>query len=74
MCSTGTPENTENDHEINCIPDLDSVTKLKYDNIYRNIVLNALGNIIIVDNLVNANRISKMIHYTYKNIITICFI
>ena len=39
---------------------------VKYDNIYRNIVLNALGNIIIVDNLVNANRISKLIHYSYK--------
>ena len=39
---------------------------VKFDNTYRNIILNALGNTIIVDNLVNANRLSKMINHTYK--------
>ena len=39
---------------------------VKYDNTYRNIIFNALGNTIIVDNLVNANRISKLINYMYK--------
>ena len=39
---------------------------VKYDNTYRNIILNTLGNIIIVDNLINANRISKVINYMYK--------
>lgn len=39
---------------------------VKFDNTYRNIILNALGNTIIVDNLVNANRIAKMINHTYK--------
>lgn len=41
-------------------------TLVKFDNTYRNVVLNALGNTIIVDNLVNANRLSKMINNTYK--------
>ena len=39
---------------------------VKYDPTYRNIILNTLGNTIIVDNLVNANRIGKIINYTYK--------
>jgi len=39
---------------------------VKYESTYRNVVLNALGNIIIVDNLVNANRISKLINHIYK--------
>ncbi len=39
---------------------------VKYDPTYRNIILNTLGNTIIVDNLVNANRIGKTINYTYK--------
>ncbi len=39
---------------------------VKYDLKYRNIILNALGNTIIVDNLVNANRLSKIINHTYK--------
>ena len=39
---------------------------VKYDNLYRNIIMNALGNTIIVDNLVNANRIAKAINHTYK--------
>ena len=39
---------------------------VKYNSIYRNIILNQLGNVIIVDNLTNANRIGKLINYMYK--------
>lgn len=39
---------------------------VKYDKKYHNIVSNQLGNIIIVDNLDNANVISKKINYRYR--------
>ncbi len=39
---------------------------VKYNPIYRNVVLNQLGNIIVVDNLNNANRIGRLINYAYK--------
>ena len=39
---------------------------VKYDPTYRSIILNTLGNTLVVDNLVNANRIGKLINYTYK--------
>lgn len=39
---------------------------VKYNSIYRNIVLNQLGNVIIVDNLTNGSRISKLINFMYK--------
>ena len=39
---------------------------VKYNSLYRNIVLNQLGNVIIIDNLTNANRIGKLINYMYK--------
>jgi chromosome segregation protein len=39
---------------------------VKFNPMYHNVVLNALGNIIIVDNLVSANRIGKLINYVYK--------
>ncbi len=38
----------------------------KYDNLYRNIVLNQLGNVIVVKDLSAGNRISKKINYSYK--------
>ena len=40
--------------------------KVKYDKIYYNIVSNQLGNIILVDNIDSANRISKKINQRYK--------
>ena len=40
--------------------------KVKYDKVYYNIVSNQLGNIILVDNIDNANRISKKINQRYK--------
>lgn len=43
---------------------------VKYDKKYQNIILNQLGNIIVVDNIDNANKISKKINYRYR-IVTI---
>lgn len=40
--------------------------KVKYDKMYYNIVSNQLGNIILVDNIDSANRISKKINQRYK--------
>ena len=39
---------------------------VKYENIYKNIILNQLGNIIITDNLDSATNISKKINNKYK--------
>ena len=39
---------------------------VKYDKTYHNIVLNQLGNVLIVDNISNANKISKVINNYYK--------
>ena len=39
---------------------------VKYEPKYSNIVTNQLGNVIVSDNLDNANKISKLINYKYK--------
>ena len=39
---------------------------VKYDEKYRNIVLNQLGNIIVTNSIDNANRLSKLINNHYK--------
>ncbi len=39
---------------------------LEYDNLYKNIILNQFGNIILVDNLKNGNNISKLINNRYR--------
>ena len=39
---------------------------IKYNPIFQNIILNQLGNVIVVDNLVNANLISRKINHLYK--------
>ncbi len=39
---------------------------VKYNPIYRNIVLNQLGNVIIAKDLNGANKIGKLINYLYK--------
>ena len=39
---------------------------VNYDKIYHNIVLNQLGNVLIVDNLDSANKIAKLINNYYK--------
>lgn len=41
-------------------------TLVKYDPKYKNIIENQLGNIIVVDNIENANKISKLIHNSYR--------
>lgn len=37
-----------------------------YEPNYQNIVANLLGNIVVVDNLTNANQIAKQLHYRYR--------
>ena len=37
-----------------------------FDPKYRNVVLNALGNVIVVDNLTNATNVAKIINHMYK--------
>lgn len=39
---------------------------VKYDDLYKNIVLNQMGNIIVTSNLDSANRISKRINHQYR--------
>ncbi len=39
---------------------------VKYNKLYSNIILNQLGNVIVVDNIDHANEISKKINYKYK--------
>lgn len=39
---------------------------VKYDSNYKSAILNQLGNIIVVDNIENANRISKKINHKYR--------
>ena len=39
---------------------------VKYDKLYSNIIKNQLGNVIVVDTIDNANRISKKIDYKYR--------
>ena len=39
---------------------------VKYNPIYKGIIENQLGNVIVVDNIDNANRISKIINHMYK--------
>ncbi len=39
---------------------------VKYDLKYAGIIKNQLGNVIVVDNIDNANRISKIINYKYR--------
>ena len=39
---------------------------VKYDNKYKNIIMNQLGNVILCDTIENANKISKVISNRYK--------
>ena len=39
---------------------------VKFDNTYKNIIENLLGNVIVVDTIDNANKISKKINYKYR--------
>lgn len=39
---------------------------VKYDEKYKNIIKNQLGNILVIDNIDNANKISKKLNYRYR--------
>ncbi len=39
---------------------------VKYDQKYRGIVLNQLGNVIVVDNIDSLNKVGKLLNYRYK--------
>ena len=41
-------------------------TLVKYDDKYKNIVLNQLGNVLVVDNIDTLNKVGKKIEYKYK--------
>ena len=43
---------------------------IKFDSRYNNIILNQLGNVLVVDNIDNANKLAKLINYRYR-IVTI---
>ena len=54
---------------LDCLLDgfIDTLDKLvNYDNRYINIITNQLGNVILADNIDNANRISSIISNRYK--------
>lgn len=55
------------DIEINLPGFIDIASNLiKYDSKYSNIILNQLGNVLVVDNIDNANIIAKAINYRYR--------
>ena len=55
------------DIEINLPGFIDIASNLiKYDSKYSNIILNQLGNVLVVDNIDNANIIAKTINYRYR--------
>ena len=55
------------DIEINLPGFIDIASNLiKYDSKYSNIILNQLGNVLVVDNIDNANVIAKTINYRYR--------
>lgn len=41
-------------------------TLVKYDDIYKKIALNQLGNVLVVDNIETLNKIGKLVEYKYK--------
>lgn len=51
-------------HEPGCVDIASNL--VKYDKKYKNIILNQLGNILVVDNIDNANIISKKVNYKYR--------
>ena len=57
--------------DLNKIKDIDGYigtadTLVKYDDVYKNIVMNQLGNVIVVDKIDTMNKIGKLIDYKYK--------
>ncbi len=57
--------------DLNKIKDIDGYigtadSLVKYDEVFKDIVLNQLGNVIIVDNIDTLNKVGKLIQYKYK--------
>ena len=57
--------------DLNKVKDLDGYigiaeSLVKYDEKYNNIVMNQLGNVIVVDNIDTLNKVGKLINYKYK--------
>lgn len=59
------------DNILNVVNDMDGfidvlANLVSYDSNYKNIIFNQLGNVLVVDNIDNANKISKKINNKYK--------
>ena len=59
------------DNILNIVNDMDGFIDIlanlvSYDSNYKNIIFNQLGNVLVVDNIDNANKISKKINNKYK--------
>lgn len=59
------------DNILNVVSDMDGfidnlANLVSYDSNYKNIIFNQLGNVLVVDNIDNANKISKKINNKYK--------
>ena len=59
------------DNILNLVNDMDGFIDIlanlvSYDSNYKNIIFNQLGNVLVVDNIDNANKISKKINNKYK--------
>lgn len=59
------------DNILNAVNDMDGFIDIlanlvSYDSNYKNIIFNQLGNVLVVDNIDNANKISKKINNKYK--------
>ena len=59
------------DNILNVVNDMDGFIDIlanlvSYDSNYKNIIFNQLGNVLVVDNIDNANKISKKINNKYK--------
>ena len=59
------------DNILNVVSDMDGFIDIlanlvSYDSNYKNIIFNQLGNVLVVDNIDNANKISKKINNKYK--------
>lgn len=59
--------NESDKYALNEIGTIDIASNLvKYDTKYKNIILNQLGNIIVVDNIDNANKLGKKLNNRYR--------
>ena len=57
--------------DLNKVKDVDGFigtadTLVKYDDVYKNVVMNQLGNVIVVNNIDTMNNVAKLTDYKYK--------